>query len=67
MLETVKQIIHNSPCISFVEYFANYVMYVQDESINNEVSSLVRNNQLSAYVLNKVINKNLKEFLADDK
>ena len=67
MLETVKQTIHNSPCISFVEYFANYVMYVQDESINNEVSSLVRNNQLSAYVLNKVINKNLKEFLADDK
>lgn len=60
MLETIKRLI-KEPCISFGQFFQNYVMSVQDESIKQEISFLLRNNFLSAGAMEKLINKELKE------
>ena len=57
MLETVKEAIHNAPCISFGRYFTKYVFRVQDENINNEVTFLLRNNSIDVNFFNKVMNK----------
>jgi len=60
MLETIKRLI-KEPCISFGQFFQNYVMSVQDESIKQEISFLLRNNFLSANAMEKLINKELEE------
>ena len=60
MLETIKRLI-KEPCISFGQFFQNYVMSVQDESIKQEISFLLRNNFLSANAMEKLINTELKE------
>ena len=67
MLETVKTTIYNSPCISFVEYFANYVMYVQDVSIEYELSSMIHNNRLNIHTINRLINEDLKRLSSNAK
>lgn len=58
MLETVKDIIKNAPCISFEEYFQQYVMKFQDSSIEREAATfLLRNQFSSANSIMKIINK----------
>lgn len=59
MLEKVKQLI-DSPYISFDNYFQQYVMKVQDESIKNEIAFLLRNNFPSANSMMKLINKEIE-------
>lgn len=60
MLETVKSLIEK-PCISFGEFFQQYVMYVQDKSIQQEISFLLKNNFLSANAMIALMNHELKE------
>ena len=59
MLETVKKLISNSPFITFDEYFQDYVMKVQDSSIDEEISFLFRNNFPSANSMIQLINKEI--------
>lgn len=61
MLETVKQTIKKSPCISFGRYFTEYVFRMQDESIDNEVTFLLRNNKIDVNFFNKVMNKQVED------
>ena len=56
MLDTIKQTIKEVPFISFEEYFLRYVMKMQDDNIDNEVSFLLRNNFLSTLSLDRLIN-----------
>lgn len=60
MLERIKAML-DSPFISFEEYFQNYVMEVQDSSIDEEVSFLFRNNFPSANSMIRLINKEIKD------
>lgn len=60
MLETVQKIIEEVPCISFESYFQEYVMKVQDASIDEEVSFLFRNNFPSANSMIKLINQEVE-------
>ena len=60
MLETIKHLI-DEPCISFGEFFQRYVMCVQDESIKNEISFLLKSNFLSANSMIQLVNNELKE------
>ncbi len=62
MLDLVMKMIKDSPCISFERFFQNYVMKVQDESINAEVSFLFRNNFPSENSMIKLINKEVDQF-----
>jgi len=57
MLETVKQTIIESPCISFGRYFTEYVLDIQDRNIDNEVTFLLRNNNIDINLFNRVMNK----------
>lgn len=59
MLETVKKLI-DAPYISFENYFQQYVMEVQDESIKNEIEFLLRNNFPSANSMIKLINTEIE-------
>lgn len=59
MLETVKNLI-DAPYISFENYFQQYVMEVQDESIKNEIEFLLRNNFPSANSMIKLINTEIE-------
>lgn len=64
MLETVKTTIKNVPFITFEEYFIQYVMYMQDANIDNEVTFVMRNNSLTPLAVDKLIHN---EVLSDDK
>lgn len=55
MLETIKSSLKNLPTISFEEYFQQYVMDVQDTTINDEITTFVRNNPLDVMLIAAVI------------
>ena len=59
MLDTIKKLIEK-PCISFGEFFQQYVMYVQDESIKQEISFLLKNNFLSSNAMIRLVNEELE-------
>lgn len=59
MLETVKQLISNSPDISFTEYYQQYVMDIQDYNLCLEVDSLKNPNVLSVTRLVAKLHKEL--------
>lgn len=59
MLETVKSAIKDAPFISFEQYFVRYVMEVQDQNIDQEVSFLFRNNKMNMVLLNRLISTQL--------
>lgn len=63
MLETVKQLINDSPFITFEQYFHQYVMNVQDVNIDNEVAFMIQNNDISPMLLNQVMNSEVGEYL----
>ena len=58
MLESIKQLITNSPDISFTEYYQQYVMDVQDYNLGIEVKDLRNADILS---VDKLIHKLHKE------
>ena len=58
MLEHIKQLISNSPDISFIEYYQQYVMDVQDYNLCLEVNDLKNVDILS---VDKLIHKLHKE------
>lgn len=55
MLETIKQTIKNVPFISFEEYFIQYMMDIQDSSIDDEVSFMLKNNSLTTLDVDRLI------------
>ncbi len=59
MLETVKQTINNLPCISFSRYYSEYVMDIQDQIIENEISN-VRRSLLNPVMLNYIVDKEFR-------
>lgn len=61
MLETVKQAIHDSPCISFGEYYQGYVMDVMDKCIDAELESAYRHNVMTPANINRLIDKIVEE------
>lgn len=60
MFETVRQLI-KEPFISFEDYFQQYVMKVQDDVIDQEISFLLRNNFLSANAVMKLVNREIED------
>lgn len=61
MLKSIKQSISNAPCITFGQYFTRYVLQVQDNNIDSEVTFLLRNNAIDPLFLNRVMNMEMKE------
>lgn len=59
MLETIKHLINISPDISFTEYYQQYVMEVQDRSLDVEVNRLKNTDILSLDRLLSKLNKEL--------
>lgn len=59
MLDTVKSMIEK-PCISFEQFYQNYIMKMQDASIDSEVTFLLRNNFPSSTSMMKLINKEIE-------
>jgi len=57
----VKQKISDSPCISFVEYYQSYVMDVMDDCIDAELQSASRNNIMTPFMINKIIDQAVEE------
>lgn len=55
MLEIVKQSIRNAPCISFRQYFTQYIFAIQDANIDNEITFLLRNNHIDYNFFNRVM------------
>lgn len=62
MLETIKKII-SEPYIPYDQYFSEYVMSMQDMSIDNELRFLVLNNVLDTSILDSEIHLELGELL----
>ena len=54
-LETVKRCIDDSPCISFEQYFMQYVLDIQDKNINYEMQFLLRNSFLDSVMMSRII------------
>ena len=59
MLATVKHCMEASPFISFEQYFANYVMQVQDSSIEYELQFVLRNNFLDVRMMDRLIDSSI--------
>lgn len=65
MLETVKEYIASDlPCISFEEYYVNYMMHMQDQNIDDELRFLLRNNFLDATVLDTLVENTYKGMMS---
>lgn len=61
MLDTVVQEIHQSPCIPYKYFFGNYVMSVQDDQIEQEISFFISNNNLDVRSLDRVADMYFRE------
>lgn len=59
MLDSVKKMIAE-PFISFEQFYQNYIMSVQDKSIEIEISFLLRNNFPSVNSMIKLINREIE-------
>lgn len=65
MLETVRSYIASDlPCISFEEYYVNYMMRMQDQNIDDELRFLLRNNFMDATVLDTLIESTYKGMIS---
>ncbi len=64
MLETIKDYISSSPNVPFEKFYLEYMMRVQDENIEYEMSYMLLNNDINALILSKVI-ENTYEGLRD--
>lgn len=65
ILSSVRKTLNNLPNVSFQEFFTDYIIQVDNESINNEMNSLVRMNKLDVMGLDKLVNKYLMEVRND--
>lgn len=65
ILSSVRKQLNNLPNVSFQEFFTDYIIQVDNESINNEMNSLVRMNKLDVMGLDKLVNKYLMEVRND--
>ena len=65
ILSSVRKKLNNLPDVSFQEFFTDYIIQVDNESINNEMNSLVRMNKLDVMGLDKLVNKYLMEVRND--
>lgn len=65
ILKTVRSKIKSLPDASFHEFFVDYIIQVDEESLNNEINSSVRMNQLDVLGLDKLVNKYLMEVRND--
>lgn len=60
MLESVKSFISSVADVPFSTYFTEYILYVQDQNIEDELSFLKHRNTLNINVVNKVIDQGYK-------
>ena len=65
ILSSVRSKLKRLPDVSFQEFFTDYIIQVDNESINNEMNSLVRMNKLDVMWLDKLVNKYLMEVRND--
>lgn len=65
ILSSIRRKIKNLPDSSFQEFFADYLIQVDAESLNNEINSIVKMNELDALGLDKLISKYLMEVRND--
>lgn len=65
ILSSVRRKIKNLPDSSFQEFFADYLIQVDAESLNNEINSTVKMNELDALGVDKLISKYLMEVRND--
>lgn len=50
----------DAPSIPFGEYYINYVMCVQDQNINKELKSMLRNNKTTVGSMSILIERTYK-------
>ena len=60
MLKTIKNLIADMPDISFGEYYIQYIMQVQDENIDRELKSIIRDNRTDISYMSKLIEQTYK-------
>lgn len=65
ILSSIRRKIENLPDSSFQEFFADYLIQVDAESLNNEINSIVKMNELDALGVDKLISKYLMEVRND--
>ena len=65
ILSSIRRKIENLPDSSFQEFFADYLIQVDAESLNNEINSTVKMNELDALGVDKLISKYLMEVRND--
>lgn len=65
ILSSIRRKIKNLPDSSFQEFFADYLIQVDAESLNNEINSTVKMNELDALGVDKLISKYLMEVRND--
>lgn len=65
ILSSIRRKIKNLPDSSFQEFFADYLIQVDAESLNNEINSIVKMNELDALGVDKLISKYLMEVRND--
>ena len=65
ILSSIRRKIKNLPDSSFQEFFAGYLIQVDAESLNNEINSVVKMNELDALGVDKLISKYLMEVRND--
>ena len=65
ILTSIRRKIKNLPDSSFQEFFADYLIQVDAESLNNEINSIVKMNELDALGVDKLISKYLMEVRND--
>ncbi len=65
ILSSIRRKIKNLPDSSFQEFFADYLIQVDAESLNNEINSVVKMNELDALGVDKLISKYLMEVRND--
>ena len=64
MLEAIKSLIHDQDANpDFEVFYLEYMMQMQDEDINNEISYLFRKNALDASNLSFIIEEDYKKLV----
>lgn len=65
MLDRVRSILSDvaSDTLTFQEYYRNYVLKVQDENIDSELSYLLSNNELTPMRICKLADKSIERLV----
>lgn len=65
MLNTIREYIDNLPDIPFVEFYQQYVMQIQDECIDIELSRLRRLSAKDSKLITKMCNDTQKALVSN--